>query len=97
MDERFINQIVGDLLPEQFELRTNRISLTLLIDHFHGHTLAPLHRFASGLLAGVPYERLVASVEELVRLGHSTGWDLWTGFLAGMTSVPPHPPISALM
>ena len=70
---------------------TNQISFTLLKDHADGHTLEPLHRFANALLAGQPLDQLLPFAGELVAVGHSTGWDLLTGFMAGMFVTFPIP------
>jgi len=64
---------------------TNLISYTLLKDHANGHTVEPLHQIANGLLQGKPMYQLILHAEKLISLGHSSGWDLLSGFLAGMT------------
>jgi hypothetical protein len=66
---------------------TNVISYTFLKDHVDGHSVEPLHQFANGLLQGEPIDQLYLYVEKLISLGHSTGWDLLTGFLTGMTAI----------
>jgi|WetSurSiteA1Bulk_404760.scaffolds.fasta_scaffold11121_2 hypothetical protein len=66
---------------------TNVISYAILRDHVDGHSVEPLHHFANGLIQGEPVDQLYLHVEELIRLGHSTGWDLLTGFLSGMTAI----------
>ena len=63
---------------------TNLISYTILKDHTDGHSVQPLHQFANGLLLGESVDQLYLHVEQLISLGHSTGWDLLSGFLAGM-------------
>ncbi len=65
---------------------TNEISFTLLQDHALGHTLEPLHLLGSGLLAGQSPEYLLSPARALVDIGHSTGWDLLTGFSVGLLS-----------
>ena len=65
--------------------QTNLISFTLLKDHSEGHALDPLHCFANALLAGQPIDQALPFAGELAAVGHSTGWDLLTGFLAGMS------------
>ena len=69
----------------QSKLRTNLISYTLLTDHAEGHSVEPLHQFTNGLLMGESVDQLYLNVEKLICLGHSTGWDLLSGFLAGMS------------
>lgn len=63
---------------------TNPISFALLEDHFRGHSLEPMHQILHGLLDGGPVEALLAPGQAMTRLGHSTGWDILTGFLAGL-------------
>ena len=65
--------------------RTNLISFCLLKDHTAGYAMEPMHRFAEGLLDGQPIDQSLPLAAELVAVGHSTGWDLLTGVLAGMT------------
>jgi hypothetical protein len=65
--------------------RTNLISYCLLEDHAAGYAMEPIHCFANALLEGRPIDQSLPHASELVTVGHSTGWDLLTGFLAGMT------------
>lgn len=69
----------------QLKPLTNLISYTILKDHADGQSVEPLHQFANGLLQGKPVDQLFLHVEKLISLGHSSGWDLLSGFLAGMT------------
>jgi hypothetical protein len=71
---------------------TNLISFSLLKDHAAGHTLEPLHRLANGVLAGEPIEHLFPYAGETIGVGHSTGWDMLSGFLAGMCVTFPQRP-----
>jgi hypothetical protein len=73
----------------QFKSRTNRISYTFLKDHAEGHALEPLHQLASVLLQGRPAADILPFAEELICIGHSTGWNLLTGFLVGMNVMFP--------
>jgi hypothetical protein len=68
----------------QSQSLTNLISYTILKDHADGHSVEHLHKFANGLLQGESINELYLHVEKLISLGHSTGWDLLSGFLAGM-------------
>jgi hypothetical protein len=65
--------------------QTNLISYVLLKEHSEGHALEPLHGFANALLAGQPVDRSLPFAGQLAAVGNSTGWDLLTGFLAGMS------------
>jgi hypothetical protein len=64
---------------------TNLISYTILKDHMDGYSVEPLHQFANGLLLGESVDQLYLQLEKLISLGHSTGWDLLSGFMAGMS------------
>lgn len=63
---------------------TNLISFTFLNDHSQGYGMEPLHLFANDLFTGEPTEQGFLHASKLVAVGHSTGWDILTGFLAGM-------------
>ncbi len=69
---------------------TNLISYTILKDNSEGHTVEPLHLLANGLLQGKRENRLIRHAERLIFLGYSTGWDLLTGFLAGILATSLH-------
>jgi len=69
---------------ERSKPRTNLISVTLLADHAEGHSFEALHHLTDALLTGQPRERIRHRAGRLIRLGHSTGWDLLTGVIAGM-------------
>lgn len=64
---------------------TNPISYFILKDNAEGHSVEPLHQLANGLFLGETGDSLTNLAEKLISLGHSTGWDLLTGFLAGMS------------
>jgi hypothetical protein len=63
---------------------TNEISFTLLQEHALGHTWEPLHELATGLLEDCSTMDLLPHMRRLVTIGHSTGWDLLTGFSIGL-------------
>lgn len=71
--------------------RTNPISFNLLKDHAEGYAMDPLHRLAQALSVGETIDQLLPHAEELVGVGHSTGWDILTGFLAGMSVLCANP------
>jgi len=75
--------------------RTNLISFTLLKDNACGYGLEPLELFVSALLHGDPFINLHSYAELLVNVGHSTGWDMLTGLLAGMAVTFPVSPIAS--
>ena len=61
---------------------TTPISATLLGDLLDGHGWSPLHELVSFLVAN-DAARAVEAAARLTRLGHSSGWDLFAGFVAG--------------
>jgi Protein of unknown function (DUF2877) len=61
---------------------TNPISAALLSDLLEGHGWSALHDLV-GALACDDDARTVTAARRLTRLGHSSGWDLLTGFIAG--------------
>jgi uncharacterized protein DUF2877 len=75
----------GQPIPiEPYRWRTHLISFTLLKDLAGGRAIEPLHRFINALLGGESFEVIHLFVSQLTRVGHSTGWDLLTGTLAGL-------------
>jgi hypothetical protein len=63
-------------------LATTPISATLLSDLIEGHGWSPLHDLVGALVSGDDSAALKAA-SHLTRLGHSSGWDLLAGFVAG--------------
>jgi hypothetical protein len=61
---------------------THPISAALLGDLVDGHGWSPLHDLTRALAAGDDAAATNAA-QRLVRLGHSSGWDLLAGFVAG--------------
>ncbi len=64
---------------------TNPISATLLGDLLDGHGWSALHDLARALAAGDDPLAMHAATR-LIGLGHSSGWDLLAGFVAGASS-----------
>ena len=64
--------------------RTNLISYTLLKDLARGNAFDKLHRFINNILTGQHLNEVKSVGLDLVRIGHSTGWDLLTGLWTGM-------------
>ena len=61
---------------------TNPISATLLGDLLDGDGWSTLHELVDALVAN-DTERAFNAAARLTRLGHSSGWDVLAGFLAG--------------
>lgn len=68
---------------ESAKRRTNLISFTLLKDLAGGQAVEPLHELVHSILSKQPPEG-IHPASRLTRIGHSTGWDLLTGVLAGL-------------
>lgn len=66
--------------------RTHPISAALLGDLVAGEGFAPLHDLARALAVGSPADTLDAACQ-LVSIGHSSGWDLLAGFVAGLAEI----------
>lgn len=76
--------------------RTNRISFALLSDHAAGHACESAHRLVLALMGRESPEMTRRAASDLIRIGHSTGWDLlagaWTAWaIASMNETLIHP------
>jgi hypothetical protein len=67
--------------------RTHPISAALLADLAGGGGHAPLHDLVAALAADDD-TRARDAAGRLARLGHSSGWDILTGFAAGLGALP---------
>ena len=63
--------------------RTHPISVALLSDLVGGDGPAPLHDLAHTLATGIPAAATLDAARRLVKLGHSSGWDLLAGLIIG--------------
>jgi hypothetical protein len=72
--------VIDELLASARE-RTNSISLTILGDHVRGHAVQPLHELGAAMLQG--QELPMQSLQTLIAIGSTSGWDILTGALAG--------------
>jgi hypothetical protein len=68
---------------EKSKSRTNLISYTILKDHANGFASETLHEFIHAILTSQDREHLRYIASDMIHIGHSTGWDLLTGVLAG--------------
>lgn len=64
--------------------KTNLISYIMLKDLAAGHAFDTLHHFVTAILTDKQLENTDFIGRELIRIGHSTGWDLLTGVWTGM-------------
>lgn len=77
----------GEIVCARARQATHPISAVLLTDLVAGRGHAPLHDLARGLALGASAAALVDAARRLVRIGHSSGWDMLAGLLAAL--VPP--------
>jgi hypothetical protein len=59
------------------------VSAALFADLAAGRSFAPLHGIADALRTGDD-EAAIRAARSLVAIGHSSGWDMLTGFLIGI-------------
>lgn len=67
--------------------QTNPISHAVLHDLALGHGPEPLHEVVRSLLMGRDLECPLAAVARLIKIGHTSGWDILAGVLTGMLMV----------
>jgi Protein of unknown function (DUF2877) len=67
--------------------RTHPVSAVLLSDLLAGEGHEPLHDLAAAVTTGA-LPMALAAAGRLCRVGHSSGWDLLAGFLAGVLGLP---------
>lgn len=75
----------GARVVAQARERTHPISAALLADMVDGHGHAPLHDLARALAIGAPRAATLDAARRLTRIGHSSGWDMLAGFVAGIS------------
>jgi hypothetical protein len=75
---------IGARLAADARTASHAISAALLADLVAGETFEPLHMLADALVAGAAAAALAAA-QTLVALGHSSGWDMFTGLAVGVT------------
>jgi Protein of unknown function (DUF2877) len=73
----------GEAVCRAARARTHPISATLLGDLVAGRGWASLHELVAALAAGATTQA-AAAARRLVRLGHTSGWDLLAGLGAGL-------------
>ncbi len=80
-------RVAAETIRARAEVRTHRISAALLGDLVDGHGYAPLHELTVALACGNASLARVAAAR-LIRIGHSSGWDLLVGFLGALGALP---------
>ena len=76
-------------LPEQIGLEelkkiTNPISFSIMSDMMKGHGIEPIHQLLQNILSGGTQKTIYENYSQLLRIGHSTGWDILTGVVIGL-------------
>jgi hypothetical protein len=77
---------IGDLIDWSHN-RTNSISHAIMSDLSIGHGPEPLHDIVSSLLSGKDWKKVMLGINRLLRIGHTSGWDILAGVLTGMLMV----------
>lgn len=75
---------VAATLTREVATRSHAISAALFGDLARGQSFAPLHAIADALVAGNDQAALAAA-RTLAEIGHSSGWDMLAGLIAGIT------------
>jgi hypothetical protein len=76
-------------LGEVAATRSHVIGAALFCDLATGQSFEPLHRMA-GLLAAADHNGAINAARELVAIGSSSGWDMFTGFVIAATGKAAH-------
>jgi Protein of unknown function (DUF2877) len=79
-------QRLGERIIAIAPTRTHAISAALLTDLIHGATYGVLHDLVDALTASVPFATVIDAARALTAIGHSSGWDMLTGFLFALDS-----------
>ena len=75
---------VAEQLAAEAGTRSHAISAALFDDLARGESFAPLHDIVDALAAGDQATALAAA-RALTAIGHSSGWDMYTGLAIGLT------------
>jgi hypothetical protein len=67
---------------------THPISVALLGDLLDGSAPAPLHDLAHALATEAPVAIADDAARRVTRIGHTSGWDMLAGFIAGCAGLP---------
>ena len=76
-------QAIRDAIRKAIPQKTNRVSAALLSDATQGFGFLAMHELCAALAARRDGDALQAA-RRLTALGHSSGWDLLVGLLAGL-------------
>ncbi len=78
------NQGIVEKLLDRARTSTHRISYAILNDLAYGHGPEPLHELVISLLTVEREDVIADHIQRLITIGHSSGWDMLAGLLAGM-------------
>jgi len=76
-------QVITELI-EWARPRTHSIGYAIFRDLALGHGPEQLHNLIGSLLNGAALDQVLADTTRLLRIGHSSGWDMLAGVLTGM-------------
>jgi Protein of unknown function (DUF2877) len=79
-------QRLGERIIALLPSRTHVISAALLADLIHGATYGVLHDLVDALVESAPFATVIDAARSLTAIGHSSGWDMLTGFLLALES-----------
>jgi len=71
--------MLAQRLTREIRKRSHPVSAALFSDLAAGRSFAPLHEMADALAAG-EHETALSAALALASIGHSSGWDMLTGF-----------------
>ncbi|HUJ87682.1 MAG TPA: DUF2877 domain-containing protein [Burkholderiales bacterium] len=77
---------IAERLSGEVALRSHALSAALFDDLARGESFAPLHELAHAL-ARRDRDSALAAARTLCAIGHSSGWDMLTGLVIGLTGV----------
>ena len=77
---------VAERLAREVALRSHALSAALFDDLVRGESFAPLHEVTDALACG-DHASALAAARTLCAIGHSSGWDMLTGLVIGLTGV----------
>ncbi len=69
------------------EKETNPISHALLSDLALGEGPEPLHDLFNAVVSGKDLKTIWTSLNRLIEIGSTSGWDMLTGFMTGLLTI----------
>ena len=82
-------QRLGERLIALAPARTHEISVALLADLIRGATYGVLHALVDALVESCSFTTALDAARGLTTIGHSSGWDMLTGFLFALDTASP--------